>query len=137
MFNIRGIRTDIGTVLINRRADPPDLPARESVFVMSMRAADDQQTEEQAREKSRARQQQDSFSSHAALDHLWKGWFPPAMRFDNGLVSRVERPASLLYSTTTGILPILACHSRGPVLWTDSPVESTATVTGMSSTVNS
>lgn len=41
------------------------------------------------------------------------------------------------YATTTGILPILACHSRGPVLWTDSPVESTATVTGMSSTVNS
>ena len=41
------------------------------------------------------------------------------------------------YSTTTGILPIRACHSRGPVLCTDSPVESTATVTGMSCTVNS
>lgn len=41
------------------------------------------------------------------------------------------------HSTTTGILPMRACHSRGPVLCTDSPVESTATVTGMSSTVNS
>lgn len=30
-----------------------------------------------------------------------------------------------------------ACHSRGPVMCTDSPVESTATVTGMSCTVNS
>ena len=41
------------------------------------------------------------------------------------------------YSTTTGILPIFACHSRGPVLCTDSPLESTATVTGMSCTSNS
>ena len=40
-------------------------------------------------------------------------------------------------ATTTGILPIRACHSRGPVWCTDSPVESTATVTGMSCTVNS
>ncbi len=37
----------------------------------------------------------------------------------------------------TGILPILACHSLGPVWCTDVPAESTATVTGMSSTVNS
>ena len=40
-------------------------------------------------------------------------------------------------ATTTGILPILTCHSRGPVWCTDSPVASTATVTGMSYTVNS
>src|SRR3546814_6069899 len=35
-------------------------------------------------------------------------------------------------STTTGMRPIRDCHSRGPVLCTDSPVESTATVTGLS-----
>src|SRR5690606_18940964 len=40
-------------------------------------------------------------------------------------------------STASGILPIRACHSRGPVSCTDSPPESTATVTGMSCTVNS
>ncbi len=40
-------------------------------------------------------------------------------------------------STTTGILPMRDCHSRGPVLCTDSPLESTATVTGMSLTSNS
>jgi hypothetical protein len=40
-------------------------------------------------------------------------------------------------STTTGIPPIRARHSRGPVSCTDSPLESTATVTGMSRTVNS
>ena len=38
---------------------------------------------------------------------------------------------------TTGILPILACHSFGPVMWTEVPWESTATVTGMSCTSNS
>ncbi|VVE52883.1 hypothetical protein PFI31113_04788 [Pandoraea fibrosis] len=41
------------------------------------------------------------------------------------------------YSAATGILPILACHSFGPVWCTDTPVESTATVTGMSLTSNS
>ena len=41
------------------------------------------------------------------------------------------------YSTETGILPMRDCHSRGPVRWTDSPWASTATVTGMSWTVNS
>lgn len=41
------------------------------------------------------------------------------------------------YSTTTGIFPMRACHSLGPVLCTDSPALSTATVTGMSCTVNS
>ena len=39
--------------------------------------------------------------------------------------------------STTGILPIRACHSFGPVLWTEVPCESTATVTGMSFTSNS
>ena len=41
------------------------------------------------------------------------------------------------YTTATGILPIFARHSAGPVLWTALPVESTATVTGMSFTSNS
>ena len=41
------------------------------------------------------------------------------------------------HSTATGIRPIRACHSRGPVRCTDSPVLSTATVTGMSFTSNS
>lgn len=41
------------------------------------------------------------------------------------------------YATTTGILPIRACHSFGPVWCTEVPCESTATVTGMSCTVNS
>ncbi|VVD60567.1 hypothetical protein PCO31110_00079 [Pandoraea communis] len=45
--------------------------------------------------------------------------------------------AGLNYSAATGILPILACHSFGPVWCTDTPVESTATVTGMSLTSNS
>ena len=40
-------------------------------------------------------------------------------------------------ATTTGILPIRACHSRGPVWCTEVPSESTATVTGMSLTSNS
>ncbi len=39
--------------------------------------------------------------------------------------------------TFTGIFPIFACHSRGPVSWTFVPLESTATVTGMSCTSNS
>lgn len=69
-----------------------------------------------------------------------EGTDPPAVdRMQAGNQAAIWRSFSLrnAYSTTTGILPILACHSRGPVLWTDSPVESTATVTGMSSTVNS
>jgi len=41
------------------------------------------------------------------------------------------------YATVTGILPIFACHSFGPVLCTLVPLASTATVTGMSCTVNS
>ncbi len=40
-------------------------------------------------------------------------------------------------ATTTGIFPIRVCHSFGPVWCTDVPCESTATVTGMSCTVNS
>lgn len=32
----------------------------------------------------------------------------------------------------TGIFPIRFCHSTGPVLCTDSPLQSTATVTGIS-----
>lgn len=40
-------------------------------------------------------------------------------------------------ATATGILPIFACHSFGPVSCTLVPLESTATVTGMSFTSNS
>ena len=46
-------------------------------------------------------------------------------------------PADEAYATATGILPILACHSFGPVVWTEVPWASTATVTGMSFTSNS
>jgi hypothetical protein len=38
---------------------------------------------------------------------------------------------------TTGILPIFTRHSAGPVSCTEVPLLSTATVTGMSCTVNS
>ena len=38
---------------------------------------------------------------------------------------------------TTGILPIFACHFFGSVACTEVPLESTATVTGMSLTSNS
>ncbi len=41
------------------------------------------------------------------------------------------------YATATGIFPILACHSRGPVVCTEVPCASTATVTGISLTSNS
>ncbi len=45
------------------------------------------------------------------------------------------------YFTANGMVAsrpaILFFHSCGPVWWTDSPVLSTATVTGMSCTVNS
>lgn len=40
-------------------------------------------------------------------------------------------------AVATGILPIRACHSFGPVTWADVPPASTATVTGMSTTSNS
>ena len=40
-------------------------------------------------------------------------------------------------AATTGILPIRACHSFGPVMCAEVPPESTATVTGMSTTSNS
>ena len=40
-------------------------------------------------------------------------------------------------ATTTGIFPIFACHSFGPVWCTLLPRLSTATVTGMSCTSNS
>ena len=40
-------------------------------------------------------------------------------------------------ATATGIFPILACHSFGPVSCTEVPCESTATVTGMSLISNS
>lgn len=45
--------------------------------------------------------------------------------------------ASADHAAATGILPILACHSAGPVLCTEVPALSTATVTGMSFTSNS
>jgi hypothetical protein len=40
-------------------------------------------------------------------------------------------------AVATGILPIFACHSFGPVWCTEVPFESTATVTGISATSNS
>ena len=40
-------------------------------------------------------------------------------------------------ATATGIFPIRACHSFGPVMCAEVPPESTATVTGMSTTSNS
>ena len=40
-------------------------------------------------------------------------------------------------ATATGIFPIFACHSFGPVMCAEVPPESTATVTGMSTTSNS
>lgn len=45
--------------------------------------------------------------------------------------------ASGRQATVTGILPMRVCHSLGPVSCTLVPAESTATVTGMSLTVNS
>ena len=51
------------------------------------------------------------------------------------LFSRGEKEKH--YATTTGIFPIRVCHSFGPVWCTEVPCESTATVTGMSCTVNS
>ena len=47
------------------------------------------------------------------------------------------RERLLRHAVVTVTLPILACHSFGPVSWTLVPVESTATVTGMSFTSNS
>jgi hypothetical protein len=41
------------------------------------------------------------------------------------------------YTVASGSSRILRCHSAGPLSWTFAPPESTATVTGMSSTVNS
>lgn len=49
----------------------------------------------------------------------------------------VSQAPRLSQATVTGILPMRACHSLGPVLCTLVPDESTATVTGMSLTSNS
>ena len=54
-----------------------------------------------------------------------------------GLVAPVAISLAEAYATTTGIFPIFACHSFGPVWCTEVPLESTATVTGMSLTSNS
>ncbi len=56
---------------------------------------------------------------------------PPhsGQRVVSGSASAIVQPA------TTGIAPIRAFHSAGPVWWTEVPSESTATVTGMSRTV--
>src|SRR5690606_4173668 len=51
--------------------------------------------------------------------------------------ARAVDDAGIAHATTTGILPMRACHSRGPVWCTEVPCESTATVTGMSLTSNS
>ena len=50
---------------------------------------------------------------------------------------RARNPATADQPTVTGILPMRACHSRGPVWCTLVPPASTATVTGMSCTSNS
>ncbi|VVE36199.1 hypothetical protein PNO31109_03902 [Pandoraea nosoerga] len=60
---------------------------------------------------------------------------PPRRHRAGAGIAQMNRRAN--YSAATGILPILACHSFGPVWCTDTPVESTATVTGMSLTSNS
>ena len=39
-------------------------------------------------------------------------------------------------ASTTGILPILACQIFGAIAWIDVPLTSTATDTGISSTLN-
>ncbi len=54
-------------------------------------------------------------------------------RASSAALSRTVRTQA----TETGILPIRACHSLGPVLCTLVPNASTATVTGMSTTSNS
>ena len=59
---------------------------------------------------------------------------PPA---SGGIASRPEGRLCFGNQALTGILPILICHSFGPVLCTEVPEESTATVTGMFSTSNS
>nr|VFK47168.1 MAG: hypothetical protein BECKTC1821D_GA0114238_104214 [Candidatus Kentron sp. TC] len=53
------------------------------------------------------------------------------MRREYGLVNNSG------FHTFTGIFPIRFCHSAGPVLCTDSPLQSTATVTGISRISNS
>ena len=55
------------------------------------------------------------------------------------IFSSVRHPKAIPrpQATTTGILPIFACHSFGPVWCTLLPRLSTATVTGMSCTSNS
>jgi len=55
-------------------------------------------------------------------------------------VSNREAPKHLPppdQAADTGILPIRACHSFGPVSCTETPSASTATVTGMSAISNS
>ena len=53
-----------------------------------------------------------------------------------GLTHSADANAKL-QATATGILPMRICHSFGPVVCTEVPSESTATVTGMSSISNS
>ena len=63
---------------------------------------------------------------------------PPHHALDGPASRKPETPGlTPFYPTTTGILPIFARHSAGPLLWTALPAESTATVTGMSCTSNS
>ena len=50
---------------------------------------------------------------------------------------RRGRSDGRVQAVTTGIFPIFIRHSAGPVLCTDWPVGSTATVTGMSLISNS
>ena len=59
-------------------------------------------------------------------------WCQPGV----GLTHSADANAEL-QATATGILPMRACHSFGPVVCTEVPSESTATVTGMSSISNS
>ncbi len=64
---------------------------------------------------------------------------PPAYRlnFANIRCFDVKPVVENTYPFTTGIFPIFACHSAGPVWCTEVPRLSTATVTGMSFTSNS
>ncbi len=64
---------------------------------------------------------------------------PGARRLDRqgARPGRGVKPQRRRQAASTGIFAIRACHSFGPVSCTETPAESTATVTGMSRTSNS
>ena len=66
-----------------------------------------------------------------------KGKIQPSWSASSPSNQPVTRAPAVAQATATGILPIQACHSFGPVSCTLAPRASTATVTGMSLTSNS